>query len=100
MLGKTLLDVTDDLLSAHSKYGIHILGEGGEFESLAIDAPWFHCGRLHIPSDGVERQVSQVQDGGEKSLIAESVLLIHVLVNSVRTSKPLVKIRRGTKTNS
>lgn len=61
VLGKTLVDVTDDLLSAHSKYGIHVLGEGGEFESLAVDAPWLHCGRLHISLDRVERQVSQVQ---------------------------------------
>lgn len=31
----------DDLLALHKKYRIHIAGEGGEYETLVLDAPFF-----------------------------------------------------------
>ncbi|MFC6725529.1 ATP-binding protein, partial [Halobium palmae] len=33
----------DDLESLNAEYGVHVLGEGGEFETLAVDGP--HMGR-------------------------------------------------------
>jgi diphthine-ammonia ligase len=30
-----------DLAKLHEQYGINVCGEGGEYESLVIDAPWF-----------------------------------------------------------
>src|SRR6056297_1980443 len=39
-LGRTLdADAIADLEALHEEYGVHILGEGGEFETLVTDAP-------------------------------------------------------------
>jgi ABC transporter with metal-binding/Fe-S-binding domain ATP-binding protein len=39
-LGRRLdADALDDLLDLHERYGVHPLGEGGEFETLVIDGP-------------------------------------------------------------
>ncbi len=39
-LGRTLdADALDELEALHDEYGVHILGEGGEFETLVTDAP-------------------------------------------------------------
>ena len=39
-LGRTLdADALADLEAVHEEYGVHILGEGGEFETLVTDAP-------------------------------------------------------------
>ncbi|MFW6385244.1 MAG: diphthine--ammonia ligase [Halodesulfurarchaeum sp.] len=40
-LGKTLDESAfDSLVSLNEEYGVHVLGEGGEFETLVIDAPY------------------------------------------------------------
>ena len=42
-LGKTIDEETiDALVHLNKKYGINISGEGGEFETLALDGPLFH----------------------------------------------------------
>ncbi|MBV0900769.1 diphthine--ammonia ligase [Haloarcula salina] len=39
-LGRTLdADALDELEALHDEYGVHILGEGGEFETLVTDGP-------------------------------------------------------------
>lgn len=39
-LGRTLdRDAIEDLVNRNDEYGVHILGEGGEFETLVVDAP-------------------------------------------------------------
>ncbi|WP_410765116.1 diphthine--ammonia ligase [Haloferax sp. DFSO60] len=39
-LGRTLdADALDELEKLHDEYGVHILGEGGEFETLVTDGP-------------------------------------------------------------
>ncbi|MFP8953798.1 diphthine--ammonia ligase [Natrialbaceae archaeon A-arb3/5] len=39
-LGRTLdRDTIADLEELHAEYGVHILGEGGEFETLVVDGP-------------------------------------------------------------
>jgi predicted ATP pyrophosphatase (TIGR00289 family) len=42
-LGRTLdEEAVDDLSVLHRRYGVHIMGEGGEYETLVLDAPIFH----------------------------------------------------------
>lgn len=31
----------EELAKLHERYGINVCGEGGEYESLVVDAPWF-----------------------------------------------------------
>lgn len=39
-LGRTLdADTLDELAALNDRYGVHILGEGGEFETLVTDGP-------------------------------------------------------------
>eukprot|EP01033_Poteriospumella_lacustris_P017503 gene17503-12519_t len=40
-LGKRLKDLYPQLLKLHKKYGLDLCGEGGEYESLVLDAPYF-----------------------------------------------------------
>ncbi|KAG5651969.1 hypothetical protein H0H81_006784 [Sphagnurus paluster] len=40
-LGKTLAEMEPTLLKLNELYGAHICGEGGEYESLALDCPLF-----------------------------------------------------------
>ena len=43
-LGRTLdREALDELIALNERYGVHILGEGGEFETLVTDGP--HMGR-------------------------------------------------------
>jgi ABC transporter with metal-binding/Fe-S-binding domain ATP-binding protein len=42
-LGRHLnAEAIDDLIKLHKLYGIHIAGEGGEYESLVLDCPLYH----------------------------------------------------------
>ena len=54
-LGLPLKTAKDELISLHKKLGIHPCGEGGEFETFVVDAPFFKQ-RLEI----VEPQVVQL----------------------------------------
>lgn len=47
-LGKTIKEMLPTLYEIEKKYGSHCAGEGGEFETLALDCPLFTRGRLHI----------------------------------------------------
>jgi diphthine-ammonia ligase len=40
-LGRTLSDVYPQLCDLNSKYGLHVCGEGGEFETFTLDCPLF-----------------------------------------------------------
>lgn len=40
-LGKSLRSLHPTLISLHHKYGLDVCGEGGEYESLVLDAPFF-----------------------------------------------------------
>jgi predicted ATP pyrophosphatase (TIGR00289 family) len=35
-------EAVDDLSILNRRYGVHIMGEGGEYETLVLDAPIFH----------------------------------------------------------
>ena len=45
-LGRTLGAMRPHLLRLHERFGCHVCGEGGEFESLTLDCPLFEHGRL------------------------------------------------------
>ncbi|GAV50378.1 hypothetical protein ZYGR_0U02340 [Zygosaccharomyces rouxii] len=49
-LGKTLPEVFPTLMKLHNMYDVHICGEGGEFETMVLDAPFFSKGRLKLLS--------------------------------------------------
>ncbi|GCF00866.1 hypothetical protein ZYGM_000944 [Zygosaccharomyces mellis] len=49
-LGKTLPEVFPNLMKLHKMYDVHICGEGGEFETMVLDAPFFSKGRLKLLS--------------------------------------------------
>ncbi|KAG2156182.1 hypothetical protein DEU56DRAFT_906354 [Suillus clintonianus] len=40
-LGKTLHEMQDTLTRLNSLYGLHVCGEGGEYETLTLDSPLF-----------------------------------------------------------
>eukprot|EP00050_Salpingoeca_kvevrii_P011784 m.17914 g.17914 ORF g.17914 m.17914 type:complete len:705 (+) comp3626_c0_seq1:59-2173(+) len=40
-LGRSLAAVEQSLLKLEAQYGVHVCGEGGEFETLVLDAPIF-----------------------------------------------------------
>jgi len=43
----------DELLSLSKKFGINPAGEGGEYETLVVNAPFFKC-RLRVKEEGKE----------------------------------------------
>ncbi|AGO13708.1 AaceriAGL164Wp [[Ashbya] aceris (nom. inval.)] len=47
-LGLSLPEIFPTLLSLNRKYGVHICGEGGEFETMVLDAPFFTKGYLEV----------------------------------------------------
>lgn len=42
-LGRSLRLVEPHLQVMHQKYGLHICGEGGEYETLVVDCPLYSC---------------------------------------------------------
>ncbi|ODV88171.1 hypothetical protein CANARDRAFT_188992, partial [[Candida] arabinofermentans NRRL YB-2248] len=52
-LGMTLQQAYPILLKLNDRFGVHVCGEGGEFETLVLDAPFFSKARLVI----TEREV-------------------------------------------
>ena len=69
-LGRTLdEDALEELKSLSERYGVDVCGEGGEMETLVLDAPWF-TGRLEIVS------AKREWDGVRGSLHVEEAHLI------------------------
>ncbi|CUM68218.1 uncharacterized protein PRCAT00005939001 [Priceomyces carsonii] len=56
-LGKSLSEMLPTLITLNSTYDVHICGEGGEFETIVLDAPYFKK-RLEL----VDSQISQDGD--------------------------------------
>lgn len=57
-LGKSLKEMFPKLLALNRKFQVHVCGEGGEFETLVLDAPFFHK-NLEV----VDEQVVQHSSG-------------------------------------
>jgi len=67
-LGRTLdADALDELEALHEEYGVHILGEGGEFETLVTDGP--HMNRR------IELEYETEWDGSRGSVRVEDAWL-------------------------
>lgn len=47
-LGKSLPQLFPKMLKLNTQYEVHICGEGGEFESMVLDAPFFRKGFLKL----------------------------------------------------
>jgi len=47
-LGRSLADATPRLTALAARLGLNPAGEGGEYETLALDCPAFGCGRLEV----------------------------------------------------
>ncbi|KAG0683401.1 hypothetical protein C6P40_004061 [Pichia californica] len=47
-LGMTLQEIHPTLLKLNKMFGVHICGEGGEFETTVLDAPFFKYGKITI----------------------------------------------------
>ncbi|ODV97959.1 hypothetical protein PACTADRAFT_53102 [Pachysolen tannophilus NRRL Y-2460] len=47
-LGKSISQVLPALVDLNAKYDVHICGEGGEFETIVLDAPFFLKKKLEI----------------------------------------------------
>ena len=52
-LGRTLAEMRPTLYEIERLYGSHCCGEGGEFETLTLDCPFFRRGRLNIAPEGM-----------------------------------------------
>ena len=67
-LGRRLdANALDDLRSLHEEYGVHVLGEGGEFETLVTDGP--HMSRP------IQIEYSTQWDGTRGHLVVEDAWL-------------------------
>jgi len=67
-LGRTLdADALDELEALNEEYGVHILGEGGEFETLVVDGP--HMDRR------IELEYQTEWDGTRGSIVVEDAWL-------------------------
>ncbi|WP_262175922.1 diphthine--ammonia ligase [Haloarcula laminariae] len=67
-LGRTLdSDALDELEALNEEYGVHILGEGGEFETLVTDGP--HMDRR------IELEYSTEWDGTRGTIVVEDAWL-------------------------
>ena len=67
-LGRTLdTEALDELAALNDEYGVHILGEGGEFETLVTDGP--HMDR------GIELEYATEWDGTRGTVVVEDARL-------------------------
>lgn len=58
-----------ELVELNEKYGVHVAGEGGEYETLVLESPIFD-GRLHV----VESRV--VESGSSSELVVKEARLV------------------------
>eukprot|EP00166_Cyanidium_caldarium_P002884 ctg_281.g171 len=58
-LGQPLAEMLDRLRQLEQRYGVHVCGEGGEYETLVLDCAWFHS-RIVV-------EAAETVDGGSGS---------------------------------
>ncbi|KAI3402360.2 hypothetical protein KGF56_004768 [Candida oxycetoniae] len=59
-LGQQLNEIYPHLVKLNSMYDVHICGEGGEFETIVLDCPFFKDKRLKIVDQQIVRHSSEV----------------------------------------
>ena len=52
-LGKDIAEMQPTLLALHNKYGLHVCGEGGEYETFVLDCPIFKGKRIVVDESRV-----------------------------------------------
>lgn len=62
-LGKPLAGLQPLLMRLRERFGCNVCGEGGEYESLTLDCPWFTGGRIVLEESKV-RLDQRGQEGG------------------------------------
>jgi ABC transporter with metal-binding/Fe-S-binding domain ATP-binding protein len=69
-LGRSLdLEAVDELVDLNRRYGVDVCGDGGEMETLVLDAPWFRS-RLEVRRDKVH------WDGERGRYVVEEATLV------------------------
>ncbi|KAI5954060.1 hypothetical protein CANMA_004899 [Candida margitis] len=95
-LGKPLQEVYPHLLKLNQMYDVHICGEGGEFETIVLDCPFFKTKKLEIveqkvvthPGDVFYLKLKvQIVDKQESSfpLLSPPPLLEHGLADATQS---------------
>lgn len=95
-LGKPLQEVYPHLLKLNEIYDVHICGEGGEFETIVLDAPFFKHKKLEIVDQKVVTHPGDVfylklnvqlvdKQKFEFALLQAPPLLEHELVNATKS---------------
>lgn len=57
-LGMSLQEIHPTLLQLNKMFGVHICGEGGEFETSVLDAPFFKYGRIVITEKSIVKHTN------------------------------------------
>lgn len=57
-LGMSLREIQPTLVRLNSRFGVHICGEGGEFETSVLDAPFFQHGSIEIVNSEVVKHTN------------------------------------------
>lgn len=57
-LGMSLNEIHPTLIRLNQMFGVHICGEGGEFETMVLDAPFFQYGRIIISEKQVVKHTN------------------------------------------
>ncbi|GME93195.1 unnamed protein product [Ambrosiozyma monospora] len=57
-LGLTLQKAFPALLNLNQRFGVHVCGEGGEFETLVLDAPFFTKGKLNVKEEQIVKHTN------------------------------------------
>ncbi|GMG40608.1 unnamed protein product [Ambrosiozyma monospora] len=57
-LGLTLQNAFPVLLNLNQRFGVHVCGEGGEFETLVLDAPFFTKGKLIVKEQQIVKHTN------------------------------------------
>ncbi|CAH7688212.1 meiotically up-regulated gene 71 protein [Phakopsora pachyrhizi] len=83
-LGKTLQEVEPILLDLNSRYGVHVCGEGGEYETFTLDCPLF---KSKISLEEVE--VTQHPESSPMAFVGYLRLLRGKLISKSRGSSNL-----------
>ena len=80
-LNMTLQQIHPTLIQLNKRFGVHICGEGGEFETSVLDAPFFEFGRIEI----LEKEVVKHTN--------DDVWYLRIKVGFVEKPKNLPKVK-------
>eukprot|EP00750_Incisomonas_marina_P014731 INCI17830.1.p1 GENE.INCI17830.1~~INCI17830.1.p1 ORF type:complete len:953 (+),score=139.74 INCI17830.1:139-2859(+) len=77
-IGRQLEAVLPDLLTLHDSFGVHVAGEGGEYETLTVDAPIYHSKIVLDDAVTVAADAAGEDDGGGAPVLLLQVRGFHL----------------------